>query len=138
MSLLAHNQPTTNIADDVFLKHGLQCAPVHEPCCGIAIKCVDACYVYILLNVSNALVGRGLHPALGLSVAMSHCTRGAGCWLQDPRVQGLVLVDPVDNSSFGPQGVGECGTTEWQAYLQTIGKQYIHRTVNAWGTACAC
>lgn len=25
---------------------------------------------------------------------------------QDPRVQGLVLVDPVDNSSFGPQGVG--------------------------------
>jgi hypothetical protein len=27
--------------------------------------------------------------------------------VQDPRVQGLVLVDPVDNSSFGPQGVGE-------------------------------
>lgn len=26
--------------------------------------------------------------------------------LQDPRVQGLCLIDPVDNSSFGPQGVG--------------------------------
>eukprot|EP00878_Enallax_costatus_P023282 GHUV01024754.1.p1 GENE.GHUV01024754.1~~GHUV01024754.1.p1 ORF type:complete len:450 (+),score=105.64 GHUV01024754.1:136-1350(+) len=25
---------------------------------------------------------------------------------QDPRVQGLCLIDPVDNSSFGPQGVG--------------------------------
>lgn len=26
--------------------------------------------------------------------------------LQEPRVQGLCLIDPVDNSSFGPQGVG--------------------------------
>ncbi|WIA38246.1 hypothetical protein OEZ86_001587 [Tetradesmus obliquus] len=25
---------------------------------------------------------------------------------QEPRVQGLCLIDPVDNSSFGPQGVG--------------------------------
>eukprot|EP00775_Hariotina_reticulata_P004918 gene4918-5161_t len=25
---------------------------------------------------------------------------------EDPRVRGLVLLDPVDNSSFGPQGVG--------------------------------
>lgn len=31
--------------------------------------------------------------------------------VQDPRVQGLVLVDPVDNSSFGPQGVGEHPST---------------------------
>jgi hypothetical protein len=26
--------------------------------------------------------------------------------LQEPRVQGLCLIDPVDNSSFGPAGVG--------------------------------
>lgn len=42
-------------------------------------------------------------------ILMGH-SRGAklSCLLaeQDARVQGLVLVDPVDNSSFGPQGVG--------------------------------
>lgn len=26
--------------------------------------------------------------------------------LQEPRVQGLCLIDPVDNSSFGPSGIG--------------------------------